>query len=75
MWGKNDKNLDFNFDNIAISKLVETKSNSKYLIGCLHDVVKPLVWVLPKMSGCVKTFKDKDNNDNKLMLLKVNSKE
>ena len=46
-------------------KLVETKNNSKYLIGYLDDVTRPLVLVLPKMNGDVKTFKGKDGNRNK----------
>ena len=42
-----------NVDNIVISKLVETKSNSKDLIRYLDKVVRPLVFVLPRMSGYV----------------------
>ena len=57
-------------NNIVISKLVETDNNSKYLNGYLDKVIRPLVLILPKMSGYVKTFKvkdrDKDKN-NKLM--------
>ena len=37
---------DFYFDNIAISKLIETKINSKYLIGYLDKVIRPLVLML-----------------------------
>ena len=46
---------DVNIDNIIISKLVETKNNSKYLIGDLHEVIRPLVLILPKpqMSGWI----------------------
>ena len=54
--------LDIIFDDIIISKLVDTKTSSKYLIGYLDKVTKPLVLVLLKMSGYVKTFKVKDNN-------------
>ena len=50
---------DVNVDNIVISKLVETKVNSEYLIGYLDKVIRPLVLVLPKMSRYVKTFKVK----------------
>ena len=61
---------DVNVDNIVISKLVKTKTNSKYLIGYLDKAIRPLVLIMPKMSGYVKTFKvkdgDKDKN-NKLM--------
>ena len=46
---------DVTIDNIIISKLVETKNNSKYLIGDLHKVIRPLVLILPKpqMSGLI----------------------
>ena len=44
---------------IVISTLVETKNNSKYLIGYSDDVIRPLVLILPKMSGYVKIFIDK----------------
>ena len=51
-----------NVDNIVISKLVKTKTNSKYLIGIKFDkAIRPLVLIMPKMSGYVKTFKDKNN--------------
>ena len=59
-------------DNIVMSKLVETKNSSKYLIGYLDEVIRPLVLILPKMSGYVKAFKDKGgdkNKTNKLMSL------
>ena len=46
---------------INFSKLIETKNDSKYLIEYLEKVVIPLVLILPKMSGYVKTFKDKTN--------------
>ena len=65
---------DVNVDNVVIWKLVETKTNSKYLIGYLDKVIKPLVLVLSKMSGHVKTFKvkdrDKDKN-NKLISFRI----
>ena len=48
---------DVNVDKLVISKLVETKTNCKYLIGYLNKVIGPLVLVLPEMSGNVKTFK------------------
>ena len=50
---------DVNVDNVVISKLIETKNNSKYLIEYLDDVIRPLVLILPKMSGYVKIFKKK----------------
>ena len=43
-------------DNIVISKLVKTKTNSIYLIGYLDKSIIPLVLIMPKMSGYVKTF-------------------
>ena len=52
---------DVDIDNIIISKSIEIKNNSKYLIGYLHDVIRPLVLILPKMSRYVKTFKDKNS--------------
>ena len=64
--------VDVNY--IVISKLVETKTNSKYLTGYLDEVIRPLVLILSKMSGYVKTFKvkdgDKDKN-NKLMSFRI----
>ena len=52
-------------NNIVISKLVETKTNSKYLIGYLDKLIRPLDLILPKMSGYVKTFKVKDGDKDK----------
>ena len=65
------KTWSVNVDNIVISKLVKTKTISKYLIGIkFGKVAKPLVLIMPKMNGYIKTFKvkegDKDKN-NKLM--------
>ena len=59
-------------DNIVISKSVTTKNNSKYFIGYLDDAVRPLVLILPKTSGYIRTSKGKDgdkhkNKNNKLM--------
>ena len=68
--------MGVNVDNIVISKLVETKNNSHYWIGYLDQIINPLVLILPKMSGYVKTFndkgRDKDNN-NKLMSLRIDA--
>ena len=65
---------DVNVDNIVISKLLKTKNNSKYLFGYLDKVIRPLVLIMPKMSGYIKTFKvkdgDKDKN-NKLMSFRI----
>ena len=66
---------DVNVENLVISKLIETKTNSKYLIGMkLDKVIRPLLLIIPKMSGYVKTFKvkerDKDKS-NKLMSFRI----
>ena len=61
---------DFNVNNIVISKLVETKPNSNYLIGYLDKVRRPLVLILPKGSRYVKAFQAEDGNkykNNKLI--------
>ena len=68
---------DVNVDNIVILKLLNTKTNSKYLIGYLDKAVRPLVSILPKMEGYVKTFKVKDSNKDKskkLMFLHISYK-
>ena len=36
-----------NIDNIFISKLIRTKTNSKYLIRYLGKVMRPLILTLP----------------------------
>ena len=68
---KTIKIWDVNVDNIVLSKLTETKTNSKYLIGIKFDKpIRPLVLIMPKMSGYVKTFKVKERDaykNNKLM--------
>ena len=48
---------DFNVHNGVISKLVKTKTNTKYLIGYSDKFIRPLVLIMPKMSGYVKIFK------------------
>ena len=53
-------------DNRVISELSETKTNSKYLIGIKCDkVIRPLVLIMSKISGYVKTFKFKDGDKDK----------
>ena len=42
------KSLDVNVRNTVISKLVETKTNSKYLVGYLDKVMRPLVLIMRK---------------------------
>ena len=49
-----------NFDNIVVSKLIITKTNSKYFIGYLDEFIGPVALTLPRMSGYVKTSKVKD---------------
>ena len=49
---------DINVDNLVISELVETKTNSKYMIQIkFHKAIRPLVLIMPIMAGYVKTFK------------------
>ena len=60
------KICDVNVDNIVFSKLVKTKTNSKYFIGYLEKAIRPLHLIMPKMSGYVKAFKVKEGN-NKVM--------
>ena len=74
VWTKLVKIWDVNVDNIFISKLVETKNNSKYLTGYLDDIIRRLVLILPKMSGCIKRFDYKGGHkseNNKLMSLHI----
>ena len=42
---------------MVISELVKTKTNSTYLIEYLDKAIRPLVSMMPKMSGYVKTIK------------------
>ena len=58
-----------NVDNIVISKLIETKTNSKNLIGIKFDKnIGPLVLAMPKVSGYAKTFKVKEGNKKSISL-------
>ena len=60
------KNIwDVNVDTIVITKLVDNKTNSKYLILYLDKVIRSLVLILLKMSGYVRTFKVKNGDENK----------
>ena len=54
-----------NVDNTIVSKLINTKTNSKYLIGYSDEVRQTLVLILPKMNGYVKTFKVKNGDKDK----------
>ena len=58
---------DVNVDNIVIPKLIKTKTN---LIEYLDKDIRPLVFILIKMSGYVKTFKAEDKK-NKLMSFRM----
>ena len=62
---------DVNVDNIVISKLVKTKTNSKYLIGYLDKDIRPLVLIMPKMDMLkhLKLKKEIKIKNNKLMSL------
>ena len=65
---------DVNVDNIVVSKLVKTKTSSKYFIGIKFDkAIRSLVLIIPKMSGYVKTFKVEDKI-NKLMSFHIDDK-
>ena len=44
---------------------MKQEANSKYLTWYLDTTMKPLVLILSKMSGYVKTFKVKDRNKDK----------
>ena len=62
---------DVDADNTVISKFIETNNNSKYLIRYFDNVIRPLVLILPKMSGYDKNSNGKDeekdkNSNNKL---------
>ena len=46
-------------------KITATINNSKYLIGYSDEVIRPLVFKFPKMSGYVKSFEDKDEDEDK----------
>ena len=61
---------DVNVDDIVISKLAKTETNSNYLIGYLDKDVRQLVLIMPKMSGYVKKFKVEDKI-NKLMSFRI----
>ena len=70
---------DVNVEKIAISKLIKTKTNSKYLIGIKVDkAIRPLILIMPKMSGYVKTFKvkegEKDETDKLMSFHKEDEK-
>ena len=57
-------NVDVN--NIVVSESAHVKKRFKFLIEHLDGVVRPLILIMPKMSGYVKTF-----DGNKLMSFRV----
>ena len=64
---------DVNVDDIVILKLVKTKANYKYLVGYLNEAIRPLVLIILKLSGYVKTFEIKDGDkDEKNELMYCN---
>ena len=66
---------DVDVSNIVVSRLIKTKTNYKYLIRYLDEVITTLVLTLPETGGYAKTFKDKDGNkDNELMFLRIDDK-
>ena len=65
------KTWNVDADNIVISKLIKTKTNSRYFIRYLDKVIRPLVLILPKINGLLKV-KDGDKDKNyKLMFLGI----
>ena len=61
---KRIKIWDVNVDNKVISKLVKTKTNSNYFIGYSEKDIRPLVSIMPKTSGYVKTFQIENKSIN-----------
>ena len=47
---------------IVISKLVQTKKNSKNLIGYLGELTRPLVLICSKLSDMLECLKKKITN-------------
>ena len=68
LWGakKPIRIWNVDLDKLVISKLVKTCKSSNYFIGYLDKFIRPLVLILPKMSGYVKTFKDNSEDKNKI---------
>ena len=64
---------DVNVDNILISKLLKTNTNSKYLIEYSDKDIRSLVLIMPKISRQVKIFKVQDKN-TKLISFRIDHK-
>ena len=48
---------DVNVDDIVISKLIEKKANSKYLVGYLDKAIRPIVLIRPKSVDMLRHLK------------------
>ena len=60
-------NVDVN--NIVISKLIETKNNSKYLTGYLDEVTRPLVLYYLKLVDLLNLLRTKMEIKIKIRLI------
>ena len=56
---KNINSWDVHVDNMVISKLAKTNTNSKYLITYLNKAMRPLVLIMAKLSGYLRHLKIK----------------
>ena len=66
---------DANVDNISISNLIEMKNNSKYLIGYLKEVIRPVFWSFLEWVTVLKLFRiDVDKTINQFELRLKTSK-
>ena len=50
---------------LVLSKLVKTKTNSKYLKGFFDKGLRLISLIIPQMNGYVKTFKVKEGDKDK----------
>ena len=64
-YGTKKNTWNVNVDSVLVTKSVETKTDSMYLIWYLQKVKTPPVLIFLKMSGCVKTFKVKHGDKDK----------
>ena len=69
MWCK--RNWDLNFVNMVVSKLVETRNNSIFMIGYLDEVIKPLILSISQMYRYVKAIKGKSGNNKNYILMSL----
>ena len=56
-----------NFDSIVISRLVKTRTNSKYWIAYLDKDIRLSVLIMPRISGYIKAFKLKIKTINRCL--------